>query len=32
MVDAKKQMVEYDFGRKVHDLNYIEVGIFFHII
>ena len=29
--DAQKQMVEYAFGRRFHDLNYIKVGIFFHI-
>ena len=24
-------MVEFEFGRKLHDLNYFEVGISFHI-
>ena len=27
--DAQKQMVEFSFGRRFHDLNYFEVGIFF---
>ena len=29
--DAQKQMVESHFGCRFHDLNYFEVGIFFHI-
>ena len=28
--DAQKQMVEFGFGRRFHDLKYFEVGIFFH--
>ena len=24
-------MIEYSFGRKFHDLNYVEVGIIFYI-
>ena len=24
--DAQKQMIEYDFYRKFHDLNYFKVG------
>ena len=27
--DAQKQMVEYGFGRRFHDLKYIEVGIIY---
>jgi hypothetical protein len=27
---AQKQMIESSFGRKFHDLNYFEVGVFFH--
>ena len=29
--DAQKQMIEFGFGRRFHDLNYFAVGIFFHI-
>ena len=29
--DAQKQMVESGFGRIFHDVNYLEVGIFFRI-
>ena len=29
--DVQKQMVQSGFGRRFHDLNYFEVGIFFHI-
>jgi hypothetical protein len=29
--DAQKQMSESAFGHGFHDLNYFEVGIFFHI-
>ena len=28
---AQKQMIEFEFGRRFHDLNYFEVGFFFHI-
>ena len=27
--DAQKQMIEFGFGRRFHDLNYFEVGIVF---
>jgi hypothetical protein len=30
--DAQKQMSESAFGHGFHDLNYFEVGIFFHIL
>jgi hypothetical protein len=30
--DAQKQLAEFAFGRRFHDLNYFEVGIFFHIL
>ena len=29
--DAHKQMVEFGFACRFHNLNYFEVGIFFHI-
>ena len=29
--DAQKQMAEFGFGRRLHDLNYFEVRNFFHI-
>ena len=29
--DAQKKMVESGFGRRFHDLNYLEVGIIYHI-
>jgi hypothetical protein len=29
--DAQKQMSESGSGHRFHDLNYFEVGIFFHI-
>ena len=29
--DAQKQMVESAFGHKFWNLNYFEVGVFFHI-
>jgi hypothetical protein len=29
--DAQEQMIEYGLGHRFHDLNYFEVGIFFHI-
>ena len=30
--DAQKQMLEFGFGYKFHDLNYFEIQIFFHIL
>ena len=29
--DAQKQMIEFGFRHRFHDLNYFEVGNFFHI-
>jgi hypothetical protein len=29
--DAQKQMVEFGFGCRFHDLNYFKVGILCHI-
>ena len=26
--DAQKQMVEFGFARRFHDVNYFEVGVF----
>jgi hypothetical protein len=28
-IDAKKQMIEYGYGRRFDDLNYFEGGFFF---
>ena len=30
--EAQKEMFEFVFGRRFHDLNYFEGGFFFHIL